>query len=177
MVIVTQIMNRVDGTPQKPLHVLYVCESEPYLKNNLSHNWVSIAKSRKCKFRFNLIQVDRSTWMGKNDWGSDPNLNLYWSFRCLFLHSRQVTSHVTDRLDWLRTTKMTVTEPVLHHALLHVGECESIYVDWGRLSVEVAHQCISIPTALPSCIPITSIITVFLSFDTVISLWFFLTWW
>lgn len=34
MMIVTQIMNGVDGTPQKPLHVLYVCESEPYLKNN-----------------------------------------------------------------------------------------------------------------------------------------------
>lgn len=28
--------------------------------------------------------------MGMNDWGSDPNPNLYRSFRCWFLHSRQV---------------------------------------------------------------------------------------
>lgn len=37
MIMVTQIMNRVDGTPQKLLHVLYVCESEHYLKitNNI----------------------------------------------------------------------------------------------------------------------------------------------
>lgn len=31
-------MNGVDGTPQKPLHILYVCESEPYLKNNITEN-------------------------------------------------------------------------------------------------------------------------------------------